>query len=440
MNTSQVARTYREVTKPGKFHVHGTLQKLENAGMLNDGYMVYEREGETRIACGQYAKLVVTDKDITLQEQDQTYIQAVVDPIKQMEEMLNQLSLKEWTAYGYLAFDIVKYYHSYTKKSLQPDLHFFIPRTEYRFEAEKVTVTSLDDTEQMSTFVSDQPNLDSETLQSNHAIESTDQDAYMEKVAILKEAIKDQKLTKAIISRAVGTSGMLDVLATYQLAKHINTSARSYAFELDQAKGVGCSPEFLLYAEEGQKIVTNPLAGTRKRGKSTEEDNVLCRELYHSSKEVKEHALSVLLAQEEISSVCEPESVRVFDFMNVKKYRTVQHLSSRVGGDLQKDKTVYDALKVLFPGITVSGINKKESIEWIEKLEEHARGIYAGSVGFLDNRGNVDLAIAIRSVYQYGGQVMLNAGAGIVEESDPEFEYLETYNKMNTMKNTVILR
>ena len=186
--------------------------------------------------------------------------------------------------------------------------------------------------------------------------------------------------------------------------------------------------------------MTNPLAGTRPRGENLAEDARLKHELFTDAKEVKEHALSIWLAQTEMASVCVPETVQVFDFMQVKQYRCVQHLSSRVGGQLRSEKTLWDALKVLFPGITVSGIDKARAIEWIDRLETEPRGIYAGGVGWIDSNGATDLAIAIRSAYQYGNRIYLNAGAGIVAESEPHKEYIESVNKMNTMLTNLVMK
>ena len=118
----------------------------------------------------------------------------------------------------------------------------------------------------------------------------------------------------------------------------------------------------------------------------------------------------------------------------------MQHLSSRVGGQLKAGNSSWDALKVLFPGITVSGINKVQAMKWIDRLEDEPRGIYAGGIGWIDSSGAADLAIAIRSVYQYGDSICLNAGAGIVAESVPDKEYIESVNKMNTMLTNLVFK
>ena len=233
--------------------------------------------------------------------------------------------------------------------------------------------------------------------------------------------------------------GPLDLLGTYASSSMVNNAHRSYCFRLGDVGGVGFSPEILMEANGRGRVATNPLAGTRPRGADEARDAEIRGELFTDPKEVKEHALSVLLAQEEIASVCDPASVRVHDFMEVKKFRCVQHLSSRVSGKLAPGRTLWDALRVLFPGVTVSGIPKAPALRWISESEAEPRGIYAGAVGYVDERGRADLAIAIRSAFQYGRTVHLNAGAGIVAESKPDFEYIESVNKMNTMLSQIVL-
>ena len=245
---------------------------------------------------------------------------------------------------------------------------------------------------------------------------------------------------KAIIARSLKLAGELDILGTYVLAGKTNNCARSYCFNLGDIGAVGFSPETLMEVDCNGFVVTNPLAGTRPRGVSIEEDIKFSNELFTDAKEVKEHALSVWLAQDEIAAVCIPDTVKILNFMEVKKYRCVQHLSSRVGGQLKPDNTLWDALKVLFPGITVSGINKEKALEWIDRLESEPRGIYAGGIGWVNSQGEADIAIALRSVFQYGNCLHLNAGAGIVAESVPENEYVESVNKMNTMLNNLVLK
>lgn len=437
-----IINEYLTLERAGKYNINATLSELKKTNFLKETYMIYENEEKKRLVFGKYATIEVKDKEIILNEQGKTHTYEVFDPLKQMEEKLQNLYLKDWTAYGYVAFDIVKHYYTYEKEAISPDLSFFIPKTELYFEDEYVTIKTLEDPENLEKILAclSDKETNYKDLECNITLEPNDKEPYMDKVSKLTQAIKERHLTKAILSRKKTFKGTLDVAATYLLASNMNNSARSYAFEINNIKAVGCSPEILLASEDGRKVVTNPLAGTRRRGSTLEEDNKLKMELYHTPKEVKEHALSVLLAQEELNSVCEKNSTHVYDFMEIKDYRCVQHLSSRVAGVLEDNKSIYDALKAVFPGVTISGISKEESIKWVDKLETEPRGIYSGAIGWINSKGATDLAIAIRSVYQYDDEVTLNAGAGIVEESEPEFEYIETFNKMNTIGQTVILK
>ena len=321
----------------------------------------------------------------------------------------------------------------------QPLLHFLIPETELHVTSKGIRIRSVKSlTKILEALSIDRPLKD--YVATPPDIDFTDQEHYQAQVGKLIQAIQTEQLHKAIIARSVKVSGMMDVLGTYCLGTKNNNAARSYCFQFEDVSAVGFSPEILMTVDTDRFVITNPLAGTRPRADSLEQDEQFNRELFTDAKEVKEHALSIWLAQDELSEFCLPHTVRVFDFMQVKQYRWVQHLSSRVGGQLQPGKTLWDALKVLFPGITVSGIDKQRALVWIDRLEQEPRGIYAGGIGWVDSRGMADLAIAIRSAYQYGDAVYLNAGAGIVAESIPQNEYLESVNKMNTMLTNLVLK
>jgi salicylate synthetase len=336
-----------------------------------------------------------------------------------------------------VAFDTAGYYLPYTKRIEEPLMAFLIPETELRLTREGVIVRTTSSLGVIIALVNEETSVPAFAA-SQVSIEGG-RNWYEERVALLRDKIQQGYLSKAILSRPVSVPGKLDILGTYVLGAKMNNRARSYCFTLGPVRGAGFSPETLLEAEGSGRVLTNPLAGTRPRGRTPESDALLCKELFADAKEVKEHAISIWHAQAEIASVCRPESVRVFDFMNVKKYRCVQHLSSRVSGQLRADKSTWDAFKVLFPGVTVSGVDKTAALAWINDLEEEPRGVYAGAVGWIDACGAADFAIAIRSVYQYQKRIRLNAGAGIVAESDPQKEYIESVNKMNTILHCLVL-
>ncbi|MFG6101252.1 salicylate synthase [Leptothoe sp. EHU-05/26/07-4] len=429
---------YYETFIPGTREPTVVLNNLLQAGIFSK-YAMYVANDETRIAGGELARVSVSQQEVSLKGLDISKSEPISDPLKQVEDLLNSLALENWTAYGYVAFDITRFYSSYSKSISQPLCHFLIPETELIFTKEGVKIKTTQSLEKVRNqlFVNaDLPNLESVSL----TLDSGDQETYQKSVSEMIDAIRGGHLHKAIIARSREFTGNLDVLGTYIVGAKVNNAARSYCLDFENIQAVGFSPETLIEVNQDGFVTTNPLAGTRPRGNTLEEDLKFSAELFTDAKEVKEHALSVWLAQDEITAICLPGTIQIFNFMEVKRYRCVQHLSSRVGGQLQPDKTFWDALKVLFPGITVSGINKGKALEWIDRLESQPRGIYAGGIGWVDSCGRADLAIAIRSAYQYGDRIYLNAGAGIVAESVPEKEYTESVNKMNTMLTNLVLK
>ena len=430
---------YHEVFVPGKRDAIAVLKNFVQAGIFTN-YVMYEGKNEVRIAGNELLHISVSQDRVFLSGLGKSYSEVVDDPFKNLESLLSSLPIDNWTAYGYVAFDVARFYSSYSKAMEQKLCNFLIPETELRFTEEGTYIKTTKPLEQVKKQLDDRQTQLSNYVPTSLNFDFSDRDDYKNRIKTLIEAIQRGELHKAIISRSVKVNGDLDVLGTYVLGAKNNNSVRSYCLNIGDVRAVGFSPEILMKVSEDGFVVTNPLAATRPRGSNKEEDLSLSGELFTDAKEVKEHSLSIWLAQSEINSLCLPETIKIFDFMEVKKYKWVQHLSSRVGGQLKPGNTLWDALKVLFPGITVSGINKARAMEWIDRLEDEPRGIYAGGIGWIDSSGAADLAIAIRSVYQYGDSVCLNAGAGIVAESVPEKEYIESVNKMNTMLTNLVFK
>lgn len=429
---------YHELFVPSPKDPQSLLQNLLDIGLFSN-YMLYQSDRETRIAGNALANIAVSAETVTCSCMGQIQSLPVDDPLKQVEAVLASLPIANWTAYGYAGFDIARFYSPYTKAIQQPLLQFFIPETELHITEKGIRIRSVKPLMKIIEALAIDCPLRSYTA-TPPVVDFADREHYQTQVRRLIQAIQEGHLHKAILARSVKVKGEMDLLGTYCLGSQSNNSARSYCLHMDNVSAVGFSPEILMTVDGDRKVITNPLAGTRPRSQNLEEDQQLNGELFTDAKEVKEHALSIWLAQDEINSVCNPDTVRVFDFMEVKKYRCVQHLSSRVGGELKTDKTLWDALKVLFPGITVSGIDKQSALAWIDRLESEPRGLYAGGIGWVDSQGTADLAIAIRSAYQYDDCIYFNAGAGIVSESVPETEYLESVNKMNTMLTNLVLK
>ncbi|MBL1174809.1 anthranilate synthase component I family protein [Pantanalinema sp. GBBB05] len=429
---------YHELFVPVQKDPQSVLQNLLEMGLFSS-YILYHGEQETRIAGNALGRITVSTEAIQVNCLGESQTYPIADPLQQVESALGSLPIEDWTAYGYVSFDLARFYYPYTKAMPHPLLHLFIPETELHITAKGMRIRSVKSLPKILEALSIERPCRAYTA-TPPVVDFSDRDNYQTQVSQLIQAIQAGHLHKAILSRSVTLQGEMDVLGTYCLGASSNPAVRSYCFQLDDLSAVGFSPEILMTVDADRGVITNPLAGTRPRSDNPEQDQQWHHELFTDAKEVKEHALSIWLAQAEMSSFCVPDTVRVFDFMQVKPYRCVQHLSSRVGGELQAGKTLWDALKVLLPGITVSGIDKQQALAWIDRLEATPRGIYAGGIGWINHQGIADFAIAIRSVYQYGDAIHFNAGAGIVAESVPENEYLESVNKMNTMLTNLVLK
>jgi anthranilate synthase component 1 len=214
----------------------------------------------------------------------------------------------------------------------------------------------------------------------------------------------------------------------YRALRHVNPSPYMYFIRMGGRSIVGSSPEMLVRAE-GDQIQTHPIAGTRPRGRTEEEDLRLAEELKRSEKERAEHVMLVDLGRNDIGRVSAYGTVKVPTYMTLERYSHVMHLVSIVEGNLSDDKDRLDALVACFPAGTVSGAPKVRAMEIIAELENRRRGVYAGAVGYLDFAGNLDFCITIRTVVIESGKAYVQAGAGIVADSNPAAEYEETRDK-----------
>ncbi|MDJ1183530.1 anthranilate synthase component I family protein [Roseofilum casamattae] len=436
-------QTYDELLLPNDREPASVLQSLIESKQFAQ-YGIYQGEDEVCFAGGAAMAVTVDREQVSLVGLGCDRAVTARNPLKQVESLLAEIPIEDWTAYGYVSFDLVRYYYSYGKAIAAPLLYFFVPMTEAIITLSEIRVRTLDNVETIRNLVlRSQPQPTPKPASISFPETFGDEDIYHHRVETLQKAIRDGQLHKAIMSRSVKVKGKLDVFGTYLLGTERNQASRSYGLHLPGVRTVGFSPEILMKLTEdssgGRVLVTHPVAGTRPRGHTPEMDKSLQRELFASAKEVQEHSLSIWSVQGEMQKVCLPNTVQVVDFMQVKQYRWVQHLCSKVQGRLADDRTLWDALAVLFPGVTVSGIEKDRAIAWIDRLEEEPRGIYAGAIGWINSSEEADLAIPIRSAYQYQDWIYLNAGAGIMGESIAANEYIESMNKMNTMLANLVL-
>ena len=224
----------------------------------------------------------------------------------------------------------------------------------------------------------------------------------------------------------------VDAFTVYRALRHVNPSPYMFFIRMAERSIVGSSPEMLVRVE-GRHAVTHPIAGTRPRGKTDEEDMRLAEELKRNEKEKAEHVMLVDLGRNDIGRVCDYGTVRVSKLMSLERYSHVMHLVSVVEGQLAEGRDRLDALVSCFPAGTVSGAPKVRAMQIINELEPIRRGLYAGAVGYLDFAGNLDFCIAIRSILMEHGKVYVQAGGGIVADSNPTAEYQESKDKAGAM-------
>ncbi|RDV80926.1 anthranilate synthase component I [Ammonifex thiophilus] len=261
-------------------------------------------------------------------------------------------------------------------------------------------------------------------------------DVFCAAVRYLKERIAAGDALQVVLSQRFELLAPTDPFAAYRRLRAINPSP--YLFYLDFGEPVvaGSSPEMLVRVEGGV-VTTRPIAGTRPRGRSPEEDARLEKELLEDPKERAEHLMLVDLGRNDVGRIAEPGTVRVTEFMRVEKYSHVMHLVSEVQGLLPPSLSALEALTASFPAGTVTGAPKVKAMELIEELEPTRRGIYAGAVGYLSFTGNLDTCITIRTMVFCRGKVFVQAGAGIVADSEPEREFMETWAKARALLATL---
>jgi anthranilate synthase component 1 len=258
-------------------------------------------------------------------------------------------------------------------------------------------------------------------------------EAYEAGVTRIREYIAAGDAFQVVLSQRLTVATEADPFDLYRALRSQNPSPYLYFLELDGISLVGSSPEVLVRAEDG-RVTVRPIAGTRPRGRSEEEDAALVADLLADQKERAEHLMLVDLGRNDVGRVARYGSVRVPEFMAIEKYSHVLHLVSQVEGELRDGLSALDVLRACFPAGTVSGAPKIRAMEILDELEPVRRGVYAGAVGYIAYGGlTMDTAIAIRTILAVGGQAHVQAGAGIVADSVPEREYEETLSKARAL-------
>lgn len=262
------------------------------------------------------------------------------------------------------------------------------------------------------------------------------QDEFEQAVRKCVEYIKAGDIFQVVISQRFEARINCDALEVYRTLRVLNPSPFMFYLRSPEMTLVGSSPEIMCRVVDDE-VTVRPLAGTRPRGKTPAEDLALERELKADPKECAEHVMLVDLGRNDVGRVAEVGTIELPDIMIVERYSHVMHLSSTVTGHLRQDQDSFDALGATLPAGTVSGAPKIRAMEIIDSLEPHKRGPYAGAVGYLDYSGNMDTCITLRTLVLQNGRAYIQAGAGIVADSDPTAEYQETLNKARGMMRAV---
>ena len=362
--------------------------------------------------------------------------------------------------FGYLGYDAIRYIERLPEQAVDdvelPDIHMFIPQKIIVFDAFKHTITIILYTNPSLSIVQSYEKAiekikkiaygiqNDSTAGKNHfyadthkSIESNlSRQDYENIVLKAKEHIKRGDTFQIVLSQRLKVPTEAPAFQIYRGLRVVNPSPYMFFMDLDGVELLGSSPETLVKLEDDQ-VTVKPIAGTRKRGATPEEDKANIDELLADAKERAEHTMLVDLGRNDVGRIARFGTVKVHDFMSIEKYSHVIHIVSTVTGTPATEMDAIDVFKACFPAGTLTGAPKVKAMEIIEQLEPTKRAIYGGAVGYITFGGDMDVCIAIRTIYKKDNAVYLQAGAGIVADSIPEHEYLETMNKANGLLRAV---
>ncbi len=343
---------------------------------------------------------------------------------------------------GYLAYDLVKERLGRSSSSETPDAQFAVAESTFIFDhlTRRVYFTVAPifpgaKTNLVEIIEGIDPEGSGDEELEGELLSLGDPEIYKDAVLRSKTHIKDGDIFQVVLARSAKAS-CSNPIGLYRRLRSINPSPYTYLFEFGPLAIVGASPE-TLFSTYGGKLKVNPIAGTCPRGRTPEEDDALAKAMLEDEKEQAEHVMLVDLGRNDVRAVCKSGTVKVEDFMSVLKYSHVQHIETTVIGDLRDECDQFDAARSVFPAGTLSGAPKLRAMEIIDDLEHEPRGIYGGGIGYFSVDGSADFAIAIRSVLVQDGVAQVQAGAGIVADSDPGREYMETERKMAAMRRAL---
>ena len=361
---------------------------------------------------------------------------------------------------GYLTYEMVSFFEKIPNNlpETSPLAHFILPDEIIIFDNVRntllcVIIAFIDDYEDKNQAFDDAvtkidvmlekikdviPAIDDNSQSSPSLTPVYNDNDYRKNVKKAKEYILAGDIIQAVVSQPFTCSAPKELTQLYRAQRYINPSPYLFFMHFNEVALVGSSPEVMVRLENGLATV-RPIAGTRPRGKNEQEDRMLADELLSDEKERSEHLMLVDLGRNDLGRVAETGTVQVTELMIVERYSHVMHLVSNINCDLLKGKDVWDLIRATFPAGTLSGAPKVRAMEIIAELEKEPRGPYGGAVGYISFNGNMDLAITIRTAIIEGDKLTIRAGAGIVADSDPEKERIETVNKAKAIDRALNL-
>lgn len=431
---------FQRLSGDKKFLLESSL-KHEHSGRYsfignNPAYEIKGVEGQTIVKTNEKEKI--------LQEKPLEVLKSVMPPT--IEEGPGFMPLIGG-AVGFVGYDVIRHYEKIGEVPPDefdiPDVHFLMFEVVVVFDhlEQKVylvgvplleTTTEADLRNQLISTKEEIINGKEEEQLPYHLSSfeaSMSKERFIQKVKKSKEYIIEGDIFQVVLSQRMKAKMEGDPFSFYRKLRIQNPSPYMYYLDFEDYIVAGASPESLIKATNN-KVVTNPIAGTRPRGKTSEEDEELANDLLADEKELAEHRMLVDLGRNDIGRVSEFGSISIEKYMEIEKFKHVMHLVSEVSGNLTKDYSPLDALIACLPAGTVSGAPKIRAMEIINELEEVKRGVYSGAVGYLSANGNMDFALAIRTMVVKGEDAFIQAGAGIVYDSVPEKEYEETLHKL----------
>jgi len=353
-------------------------------------------------------------------------------------------------AVGYVGYDAIRQYvdigEELKDEINMPDIHFMVYEDAIVYDhlAQSIYVLAIDlngerteeELEQrineLEAQISRKEQDESLTDCKIEFLPQLEKEEFIRKVEVAQEFIKKGEIEQVVLSQRMIGKVEADPFHFYRVLRNSNPSPYMFYVDFDEYVVLGASPESFIKTS-GRIVSTNPIAGTRRRGETQDEDLALEAELLADEKELSEHRMLVDLSSDDLSKICVEDTIKINSHMKIERYRHVMHIVSEMKGTLADGKTGIDALISCIPAGTVSGAPKPRAMQIINDLEEVKRGVYAGAIGYINANGDVDFAIAIRSLVIKDQHAYLQAGAGIVAESIPKNEYKETINKARAL-------